>query len=231
MSPNVPIIVDTINNADQALEQDENDKNSEKTIHCKDGLPIEAMDTPLKPSLFCPGFQRNSSQVQIQCYLLFGEDVQTLAGAGSGKTHVITYRIAYLIENRKVRPDQILAVTFTNKAAEQMMQRVYSLLRAGRSSNPAISTFHSFCGRVLRRDIPAIGYGRDFTIYDDTDQLSLVKNCLKEMGLDEKLLSARYALSRVSYAKNHGLTPEAVYQQAYDAKTEKIAVAFGLYEK
>src|SRR5437867_10743746 len=66
MSPNVPIIVDTINNADQALEQDENDKNSEKTIHCKDALPIEAMDTPLKPSLFCPGFQRNSSQVQIQ---------------------------------------------------------------------------------------------------------------------------------------------------------------------
>jgi DNA helicase II / ATP-dependent DNA helicase PcrA len=154
-----------------------------------------------------------------------------LAGAGSGKTRVITYRIAHLIENRQVRPDAILAVTFTNKAAEEMMQRVHSLLRSGRSGNPTLATFHSFCVRVLRRDISAIGYGRDFTIYDDADQLAVVKNCLKEMGLDETLLTARYALSRISYAKNHGLTPEAVYQQAYDAKTEKIAVAFGLYEK
>src|SRR5262245_6081523 len=117
-----------------------------------------------------------------------------LAGAGSGKTRVITYRIAHLIENRQVRPDAILAVTFTNKAAEEMMQRVHSLLRPGRSSNPTLSTFHSFCVRVLRRDISLIGYGRDFTIYDDADQLTVVKNCLKEMGLEEKLLSARYAL-------------------------------------
>jgi DNA helicase-2/ATP-dependent DNA helicase PcrA len=154
-----------------------------------------------------------------------------LAGAGSGKTRVITYRIAYLIENRQVRPDQILAVTFTNKAAEQMTHRVYSLLWVGRSGNPAISTFHSFCGRVLRRDIAAIGYGRDFTIYDDADQLSLVKSCLKELDLDEKVLSPRAVLSRVSYAKNHGLSPEDIYQQAYDLKTEKTAIAFGLYEK
>jgi ATP-dependent DNA helicase UvrD/PcrA len=153
-----------------------------------------------------------------------------LAGAGSGKTRVITYRIAHLIENRQVRPEAILAMTFTNKAAEQMMQRVHSLLRAGRSSNPVISTFHSFCVRVLRRDIPVIGYGRDFTIYDDADQLAVVKICLKEIDLDEKLLSARYALSRISYAKNHGLTSQAVYRQAYDAKTEKIAVVFELYQ-
>src|SRR2546428_4678656 len=154
-----------------------------------------------------------------------------LAGAGSGKTRVITYRIAHLIANRNVRPDQILAMTFTNKAAEQMMQRVYSLLRVGRSANPTISTFHSFCGRVLRRHIGAIGYGRDFTIYDDADQVSAVKSCLKEMDLDEKLLSPRAVLSRIGYAKNHGLTPEDIYQQAYDPKNEKIAVAYGLYEK
>ena len=175
--------------------------------------------------------EKNLNPQQLKAVQTSEGPLLILAGAGSGKTRVITYRIAYLIENRKVRPDQILAVTFTNKAAEQMMQRVYALLRAGRSSNPAISTFHSFCGRVLRRDIAAIGYGRDFTIYDDTDQLSLVKNCLKEMDLDEKVLSPRAVLSRISYAKNHGLIPEDIYQQAYDPKTEKIAIAFGLYEK
>jgi DNA helicase-2/ATP-dependent DNA helicase PcrA len=121
-------------------------------------------------------------------------------------------------------------VTFTNKAAEEMMQRVHSLLRPGRSSNPTLSTFHSFCVRVLRRDIPAIGYGRDFTIYDDADQLAVVKSCLKEMGLDEKLLSARYALSRISYAKNHGLTPDRL-PASIRRQDGETAVAFGLYEK
>src|SRR5262245_6103652 len=102
--------------------------------------------------------------------------VLILAGAGSGKTRVITYRIAHLIENLKIRPESILAVTFTNKAAQQMKDRVSNLLRS-RLGNPFIATFHSFCVRVLRRHISAIGYENDFTIYDDADQLSLVKNC------------------------------------------------------
>ena len=110
--------------------------------------------------------------------------VLILAGAGSGKTRVITYRIAHLIENQNLRPDSILAVTFTNKAAQQMKERVNALLRT-RLGSPLIATFHSFCVRVLRRHISAIGYGNDFTIYDDADQLSLVKGCLKELGLDE----------------------------------------------
>ncbi|HEU0007227.1 MAG TPA: 3'-5' exonuclease, partial [Terriglobia bacterium] len=97
--------------------------------------------------------------------------------------------------------------------------------------NPLIATFHSFCVRVLRRYISAIGYGNDFTIYDDADQLSLVKSCLKELGLDEKVLQPRAALSRISHAKNHGVDPAGAYQQAYDAKTEKIAVAYEMYEK
>src|SRR4029453_5921747 len=96
--------------------------------------------------------------------------VLILAGAGSGKTRVITYRVAHLIENRGVRPEQILAVTFTNKAADQMKYRVRNLLRAARVGDPLISTFHSFCVRLVRREIDAIGYSRDFTIYDDTDQ-------------------------------------------------------------
>ncbi len=154
-----------------------------------------------------------------------------LAGAGSGKTRVITFRIVHLIENLQLRPEHVLAVTFTNKAAEQMKQRVVSLLRRGRSSNPMISTFHSFCVRLLRRDIEYLGYGRDFSIYDEADQLSLIKACLKEMDIDEKSLGPRTALAGISYAKNHGKTPESFYEKAYDANTEKIAVAFGLYEK
>src|SRR5437667_4321506 len=92
--------------------------------------------------------------------------VLILAGAGSGKTRVITYRIAHLIENRDVRPEQVLAVTFTNKAADQMKYRVRNLLRAGRFGDPLISTFHSFFVRLLRREIDALNYTKDFTIYD-----------------------------------------------------------------
>ena len=156
--------------------------------------------------------------------------VLILAGAGSGKTRVITYRIAHLIDTLKVRPDNILAVTFTNKAAQQMKDRVNALLHT-RLGNPLIATFHSFCVRVLRRYISAIGYGNDFTIYDDADQLSLVKSCLKELGLDEKMVQPRAALSRISHAKNHGVDPAGAYQQAFDPKTEKIAVAYEMYEK
>ena len=112
-----------------------------------------------------------------------------LAGAGSGKTRVITYRIAHLIENRKVRADQILAVTFTNKAAEQMRVRVQGLLRRGRAANPHISTFHSFCVRVLRPNIGPLGYGSDFSIYDQADQLTLIRDCLKELQLSDQALS------------------------------------------
>ncbi len=154
-----------------------------------------------------------------------------LAGAGSGKTRVITFRIAHLIEDRKVRPEQILAVTFTNKAAEQMKERVFSLLHGTRSANPMISTFHSFCVRVLRRGITSIGYSNDFSIFDDADQLSVVKSCVKELDVDEKALSPRAVLSRISYAKNHGLSPQALYAQAYNPGAEKTALVYDLYEK
>src|SRR5438552_16211666 len=107
--------------------------------------------------------------------------VLILAGAGSGKTRVITDRGAHLIENRNVRPEQILAVTFTNKAADQMKFRVRNLLHAGRSGDPLISTFHSLCVRILRREIEAIGYSRDFTIYDQADQLQVVKAAMKDL--------------------------------------------------
>ena len=154
-----------------------------------------------------------------------------LAGAGSGKTRVITFRIAHLIEERKVRPEQILAVTFTNKAAEQMKERVFSLLHGTRSANPMISTFHSFCVRVLRRGINTLGYSNDFSIFDDADQLSVVKSCLKELDIDDKSLSPRAVLSQISYAKNHGLSQQALYSHAYNRGIEKMALVYDLYEK
>jgi DNA helicase-2/ATP-dependent DNA helicase PcrA len=176
-------------------------------------------------------FEKELNPQQLEAVQAIEGPVLILAGAGSGKTRVITYRVAHLIENHNVRPESILAVTFTNKAAEQMTNRVNTLLRSLRSGNPMIATFHSFCVRVLRRHISAIGYGNDFTIYDDADQLSLVKTCLKELDLDEKLVSPRAALSGIGHAKNRGTSPEGAYRQAHDAKAEKIAVVYDLYEK
>src|ERR1019366_1869053 len=139
-----------------------------------------------------------------------------LAGAGSGKTRVITYRIAYLIDYCGVPPGSLLAVTFTNKAAEEMRNRVAALVRASVLGRPWVSTFHSFCVRILREDGPRIGLRRDFSIYDQDDQLSMVKACLRRLGLAERELQSRTVLSRISHAKNHGRTPEAFYQGASD---------------
>jgi DNA helicase-2/ATP-dependent DNA helicase PcrA len=131
-----------------------------------------------------------------------------LAGAGSGKTRVITYRIAFLIRNAAARPENILAVTFTNKAAAEMRERVQKLMGAQRTAEPLISTFHSFCVRILRREIEHLGYRRDFSIYDTDDQKRLIKQILQESGMPEAQYTPREVLSRISFAKNHDVTPE-----------------------
>ncbi len=154
-----------------------------------------------------------------------------LAGAGSGKTRVITYRIAYLIEGRQVPAESILAVTFTNKAADQMKERVAALLSESLETWPHISTFHSFCVRVLRRDIDRLGYTGGFSIYDEDDQQRVVKACVSELGLSEQVSSARGVLARISYAKNHGLTARDLYRQASDPVSEKLASIFDRYER
>ena len=169
--------------------------------------------------------------------------VLILAGAGSGKTRVITYRIAYLIENMGVMPESILAMTFTNKAAAEMGERVEKLVGGLSIAKPVISTFHSFCVRVLRRDIealqipsatpgqPPIGHTKKFVIYDESDQQSVVKGIMKRLGLDDKQLTPRTVLSRISWAKNHMLDPQELYLQSADPKTEKIAHLFEEYRK
>jgi ATP-dependent DNA helicase UvrD/PcrA len=154
-----------------------------------------------------------------------------LAGAGSGKTRVITYRISHLIEGCGVRPENILAVTFTNKAADQMKDRVFQLLQGRHSGSPLICTFHSLCVRILRREIESLNYSRDFTIYDEADQESLMKACIKEVGLDSKAITARSVLAQVSYAKNQSISPEQYYARASDPRWEQVAILYELYEK
>jgi DNA helicase-2/ATP-dependent DNA helicase PcrA len=159
-----------------------------------------------------------------------------LAGAGSGKTRVITHRIAYLIGRNSALSSKILAVTFTNKAADEMLQRVRLLLGgAGLAGSPWISTFHSFCVRLLRRDGLSLadlrpGFTRQFSIYDEDDQLAVIKAVFRSLGLDEKFMQYRAAQSRISFAKNHKQTPADFYKASTDPKTSRLAVVFEEYE-
>ena len=186
--------------------------------------------------------------------------VLILAGAGSGKTRVITYRVAHLIENIGVAPQSILATTFTNKAANEMTERVAQLVSgravsgasnelAGWGRKPLISTFHSLCVRILRRDIEALlmttptsatsalaggpgsgeGLRRDFVIYDEKDQEMVVKAAIRRLGLDDKKLTPRSVLSLISWAKNHMLDPQDYYLRSADPKTERIAQVYKIY--
>ena len=159
--------------------------------------------------------------------------VLILAGAGTGKTRAITYRMANLIA-KGVPAESILAVTFTNKAAEEMRNRVTDLLlRAGvPPGQPWVSTFHSLCARVLRREAPAAGLPRDFAIYDDDDQVAAVKLAMAKLQIDaDDDLTPRNVLSRISYAKNQGQTPEQVRAQAFTQDGRQTADIYGAYEK
>jgi DNA helicase-2/ATP-dependent DNA helicase PcrA len=158
--------------------------------------------------------------------------VLVLAGAGTGKTRVITYRVAHLVA-QSIPGRSLLAVTFTNKAADQMKQRVAQLLaRTGQSTGePWISTFHSFCARLLRREAPRLGLRRDFAIYDEEDQAAAVKLALQQLSLDERGAPVRGMLERISFAKNHGLTAEQIAAGAVDEQGRTAAKVFEAYEQ
>jgi DNA helicase II / ATP-dependent DNA helicase PcrA len=155
-----------------------------------------------------------------------------LAGAGTGKTRAITFRMANLI-SKGVPAESILAVTFTNKAAEEMRTRVSDLLlRAGvPPAQPWLSTFHSLCARLLRREAPSAGLPRDFAIYDDDDQLAAVKLAMSKLAIDDDSLTPRNILSRISYAKNHSQTPEMLRGEAIGQDGRRAADVFAGYEK
>ena len=158
-----------------------------------------------------------------------------LAGAGSGKTRVIAHRIAYLIAEQKVPYWNILAVTFTNKAADEMRQRVQRLLHTQeRSSLPLVSTFHSLCVRILRQDVEKLNdkYTRRFTIYDQDDSIRLIKQSIRDLGYDEKYLGPRATQSAISSAKNHGEDPTSFAARAeyQDERRAAMAKVYEMYE-
>ncbi|WP_031313961.1 DNA helicase PcrA [Caldanaerobacter subterraneus] len=152
-----------------------------------------------------------------------------LAGAGSGKTRVLTHRIAYLIKEKKVSPSNILAITFTNKAAEEMKTRVENLL--GYVGDLWVSTFHSACVRILRRDIDKLGYDRNFVIFDTTDQKALVQECLKELDLSEKQYPIKMVLNAISSAKDKMVYPDDYIDFFGDTyRNRKIKEIYKLYQ-
>jgi DNA helicase II / ATP-dependent DNA helicase PcrA len=170
------------------------------------------------------------NQRQREAVLATDGPVLVLAGAGTGKTRVITYRVAWLIENG-VPGGAILAVTFTNKAAEVMKQRIGDLLRAsGRDSSDVwVSTFHSFCARLLRREALHAGLPTDFAIFDDDDQTSAVKLAVERLELTESGFTPRGIRERISHAKNHGITPDGMKALAYDEPGRVIARVYRAY--
>ena len=134
--------------------------------------------------------------------------VLILAGAGSGKTKVVTNKIAYLIEEKNIFPSSILAITFTNKAAKEMLERVDKLIDE-EASSMWIGTFHSICMRILRKNIERIGYTSNFTIYDSGDQNTLVSDCIKELNLSKDVYKSRGILATISHLKNEDIDPDS----------------------
>ncbi|WP_059041783.1 DNA helicase PcrA [Paenibacillus rubinfantis] len=154
-----------------------------------------------------------------------------MAGAGSGKTRVLTHRIAYLIATRKAPPWAILAITFTNKAAREMQDRVSRLVGGSEGRDIWVSTFHSMCVRILRRDIERLGLNSNFSILDSTDQLSVIRNCMKEQNLDTKKFEPKAVQAAISTAKNELITPQQYEQKVGDYFEGIVAKIYSMYQK
>ena len=145
--------------------------------------------------------KRNLNRIQKSAVESFGKPVLIFAGAGSGKTRVLTHKIAHLVKTNLIPAENILAVTFTNKAADEMKQRVQQLLNIDVSSM-SVGTFHSISARILRREIQLLNYSNDFVIYDQDDSKTLVRNVIRELQLDEKSFVPKAVQAQISNAKN-----------------------------
>ena len=157
---------------------------------------------------------------QLEAVKATGGPILIFAGAGSGKTRVLTHKIAYLIEEIGLPPENILAVTFTNKAAQEMSERVTSLVQIN-TSKMSIGTFHSICAGILRQNIHHLGYTNSFTIYDSSDSKTLVKNIIKDMNLDPKQFDASSYQYMISSKKNMLMSPQDVAESAEGYIDEK----------
>ena len=174
-------------------------------------------------------YLKNLNEKQRQAALKTEGPLLILAGAGSGKTSTMTRRIAHLIKGCGISPYNILAVTFTNKAANEMKERVEELL--GGSVNMWIMTFHAACLRILRANAELLGYTNSFVVYDPVDQKTVVKNILKEKGIEEKKFPVPSILSAISKAKENSISPRAYREKASNFKEETIAKVYDEYVK
>ena len=157
--------------------------------------------------------------------------VLILAGAGSGKTRVLTYRMAHMIEDLRIQPYKILAITFTNKAAKEMQERVKSII-GDRADDMWISTFHSTCVRILRREIEKIGYKKNFTIYDTSDQKVLLKECIKALQINDKEITEQEIMGKIGRAKDNMQSPDSYYREhESNYREKKIAEVYKMYQK
>ncbi len=176
------------------------------------------------------GFLASLNPEQQDAVLQTEGPLLILAGAGSGKTRVIAHRIAHLVSSEICPPDRILAVTFTNKAAGEMRSRVETLLGVD-CRQMWISTFHALCARLLRREGPNVGLSRDFVIYDSTDQLTVMKQAMRQVGVDDSTVQPRLALSRISHAKNRMEGPEVFTGDSWNPRDRQIGALYELYVK
>lgn len=175
--------------------------------------------------------QKLLNKEQYEAVVTTEGPVLILAGAGSGKTRVLTYRIAHLVMDLGVYPSQILAITFTNKAAQEMKERVKHLV-GDEVDNMWVSTFHSSCVRILRREIDKLGYNKNFVIYDTYDQKTLVKQCMKELNINEKDIDEKEIIGKIGSAKDDLIGPEQFKREnQHNFRMNKIAEVYVLYQK
>jgi DNA helicase-2/ATP-dependent DNA helicase PcrA len=173
---------------------------------------------------------KDLNQAQKEVVLTTEGPILVLAGAGSGKTKALTHRVAYLISEKKVEPQQILAITFTNKAAGEMVERVKALI-ADKKAVPTMGTFHSICARILRKDGHLLGYPAGFVIFDENDSVKLIKNCLKTLNVSDEKISAKGIKYYISGAKNEFIDPDDYPNYSSGYRAEMIAEVFKSYQK
>ncbi len=175
-------------------------------------------------------FLNELNDIQYKCITETEGPQLILAGAGSGKSRVVTTKIAYLVKYEKVNPQEILAFTFTNKAAKEMKNRVSKLLESD-VEKMWIGTFHSMCVRILRRDLNFPNYTKNFSIFDTTDQKTLIKECIRELNLDEKIYTPNYVQNKISSMKNEGITPLEFEKFAFSPIDKKLVELYKMYER
>src|SRR5438034_24678 len=170
------------------------------------------------------------NEAQREAVLQTEGPLLVIAGAGSGKTRVLTYRVAHLLAAVGVKPNEILAITFTNKAAGEMRERLEHLV--GPAANALwVLTFHAACGRILRREAPRLGYRSSFTIYDQADQLRLTKQCLEQLDRDPKRFTPRGIHSQISNAKNQLISPAEYKERVASFYDQTVADVYELYQQ